>query len=277
MIKVNKSKIPSSAFIHESTIIECDYFEVGEHTYIGPNNKITCKKFVAGDYLYITEGVDIGRGGCTGPNSEVIIGDNVGIFERTVINPSDRVTIGNDVGIGTECLLWTHGAWLDITKGFPADFGPISIGDNVWFPARSIMMPNTKIGDNCVIGSASIITRDIPSGSLAMGTPCKVIKENFYPREVNIIPLVEEIIRVWNDELCPHKDIKDTSVVFDGRLVSVLYEGELTYFDVVNKRTWGDTNKVSEDFRDFLRRRGIKIYNGLPFKSIKPIYIENFS
>jgi len=67
MIKVNRARIPPTAFIHESTYIECDYFEVGEHSYIGPNNKITCKSFKTGDYFYMTEGVEVGRGGCTGP------------------------------------------------------------------------------------------------------------------------------------------------------------------------------------------------------------------
>ena len=36
-------------------------------------------------------------------------------------------------------MIWTHGAWLDVTKGFPSDFGPVEIGDNVWIPARCII------------------------------------------------------------------------------------------------------------------------------------------
>lgn len=280
MIKANITIIPDSAFIHESTIIECDHFEVGENTYIGPNNKIICKKFIAGNYLYITERVDVGRGGCTGPNSEVIIGDNVGIFEDVVINPSEKVKIGNNVGIGTGCLLWTHGSWLDITQGFPADFGPISIGDNVWFPARSIMMPNTSIGKNSVIASGAIVTRDIPEGSLAMGAPCKVVKENYYPNfNVDINSQVEEIIRVWRDELLPHKGIKKSTVSIkrEGDLITLVYNKETTIYNIKNKTMKGSESIVAEDLRDFLRRRGIKIYTGKKFNSIKPKYAQNFS
>ena len=257
MIKVNRARIPSTAFIHESTYIECDYFEVGEHSYIGPNNKITCKSFKTGDYFYMTEGVEVGRGGCTGPDSEVTIGDNV--------------------GIGTECLIWTHGAWLDITEGFPADFGPVSIGSNVWFPARSILMPNTNIGDNCVIGSTSVVTRDIPSGSLAMGTPCKVVREEYYPQKVDIHKLASEIVYVWKSKLVPHKGIEDVDISIEEHIIKITHNSEETLFNLKDKTITGNTNIVSEDFRDYLRRRGVKIYNGLPFKSIQPSYVRSLS
>ena len=288
MIKANNKIIPSSAFVHESNIIECDHFEVGENAFIGPNNKITCKKFVAGDYLFMTEGIDIGRGGCTGPNSEVIIGRDVGIFEGVVINPSEKVEIGNNVGIGSECLIWTHGAWLDITQGFPADFGPVKIGSNVWFPARSIMMPNTSIGDNTVIASMSLVNKNIPSGSLAGGVPIKIIKENLYPKfkaadnsnkemEKIIFPQLDEIIRVWSQELAPHKGIKEFSLTRENYKIILTYKSNKTVFETIEKKINGDINDIAEDFRDFLRRRGVKIFTGKPFKSIKPLYLQKLS
>jgi acetyltransferase-like isoleucine patch superfamily enzyme len=55
------------------------------------------------------------------------------------------------VGIGAEVMIWTHGAWLDTLQGFPAEFGPVKIGNNVWLPARSVVLPNVTIGDNTVI------------------------------------------------------------------------------------------------------------------------------
>ena len=62
----------------------------------------------------------------------------------------------NTHGIGADVMIWTHGAWLDITQGFPSDFGPVKIGNNVWLPARSIVLPNVSVGDNVVIGINSI-------------------------------------------------------------------------------------------------------------------------
>ena len=107
-------------------------------------------------------------------------------------------------------MIWTHGAWLDITQGFPADFGPVHIGKNVWLPARSIVLPNVCIGDNVVIGINSIINRDLPDGCFAAGSPCKVIKENCYPKkltEEEKYSILENIVKDYI-KLLQYKGIK---------------------------------------------------------------------
>ena len=54
---------------------------------------------------------------------------------------------------------------------------PIKVGNNVWFGGNVVVLPNVKIGDNSVIGAGSVVTKDIPSNVVAVGNPCKVIKE----------------------------------------------------------------------------------------------------
>ncbi|MGK0388965.1 MAG: acetyltransferase-like isoleucine patch superfamily enzyme [Maribacter sp.] len=54
---------------------------------------------------------------------------------------------------------------------------PIIIGNNVWIGGNSIVLPEVKIGDNVIIGAGSVVTKDIPSNSIAVGNPCKVIKQ----------------------------------------------------------------------------------------------------
>lgn len=53
---------------------------------------------------------------------------------------------------------------------------PVTIGDNVWIGGGAIINPGVNIGDNVVIGSGSVVTKDIPSNCVAVGNPCKVIK-----------------------------------------------------------------------------------------------------
>ncbi|WP_170074410.1 sugar O-acetyltransferase [Paraclostridium dentum] len=53
---------------------------------------------------------------------------------------------------------------------------PVTIGDNVWIGGGAIINPGVTIGDNAVIGSGSVVTKDIPSNCVAVGNPCKVIK-----------------------------------------------------------------------------------------------------
>lgn len=54
---------------------------------------------------------------------------------------------------------------------------PVHIGNRVWIGAGAIILPGVSIGDNSVIGAGSIVTKDIPASVVAVGNPCKVIRE----------------------------------------------------------------------------------------------------
>ena len=293
-IQANDVNIHPSVQIGENVEIICDKIKIDKFSKIGNNVKIHCKSFNAGTWLYVCDDVEIGRGGCYSPNSNVKIGNHVGIFEKTIINPSESVEIGDDVGIGGEVMIWTHGAWLDITQGFPSDFGPVKIGNNVWLPARSIVLPNVTIGDNIVIGIGSVINRDLPSGCFAAGSPCKVINKECYPKILDMKDLTNIVLNILDDwsKLLEDKNIDYVDVSYDEnkkritleqRKMSVIISKdgnsknrkwrEFTHFDVDKKEMTGLTNEVAEDLRDYLRRRGIKIYTDKPFKSIKPSWM----
>ena len=54
---------------------------------------------------------------------------------------------------------------------------PITIGNNVWIGANSTVLPEVSIGNNVIIGANSLVNKDIPSNSVAVGNPCKIIKQ----------------------------------------------------------------------------------------------------
>lgn len=54
---------------------------------------------------------------------------------------------------------------------------PIIVGNNVWIGGNVTVLPGVVIGDNCVIGAGSVVTKDIPDNSLAVGNPRKVIRK----------------------------------------------------------------------------------------------------
>lgn len=54
---------------------------------------------------------------------------------------------------------------------------PVSIGSNVWFGAAAMVLPGVSVGDDSIIGAGSVVTRDIPGGVLAVGNPCRVVRE----------------------------------------------------------------------------------------------------
>jgi len=65
---------------------------------------------------------------------------------------------------------------------------PIKIGNNVWIGANSTVLPKVSIGDNVIIGANSLVNKDIPSNSVAVGNPCKVIKQKEpYTEDLSVI------------------------------------------------------------------------------------------
>jgi len=251
-INANNIDIHETVEIGNNVRINCDTIKLGKFCKIGDNVTIDCKTFESDEWLFMWNGVEIGRGGCYGPNSSVKIGKGVGIFENTVINPSDSVEIGDNCGIGADVMIWTHGAWLDVLEGFPSSFGPVRLGKNVWLPARSIVLPNVSIGDNVVIGTNSIINKDLPSGCLAAGTPCKVIREKLYPKKVTPSEqstIIKNIVGKWY-ELHDTKGIKGIKTKYEDGKIKLIQGENLTIYDIENKVIEGYINNVSEDLKD---------------------------
>lgn len=89
------------------------------------------------------------------------------------------ITIGNNVFFGPRVCLYTAGHPVDAdVRNLNLEYGkPITIGNDVWLGGNVIVNPGVTIGDNVVIGSGSVVTKDIPSGVIAAGNPCRVLRE----------------------------------------------------------------------------------------------------
>ena len=107
------------------------------------------------------------------------IGENFYSNVNCVILDGAKVKFGDNVFVAPNCGFYTAGHPLDVkqrTAGLEYA-KPITIGNNVWIGAQVCVMPGVTIGDNCVIGGGSVVTKDIPANSLAYGNPCRVIRE----------------------------------------------------------------------------------------------------
>lgn len=89
-----------------------------------------------------------------------------------------RVTIGDDVQIGPNVQLLTATHPLDAerrrAKWEAAE--PIVIGDNVWLGGGVIVLPGVTIGEDTVVGAGAVVSRDLPAGVVAVGSPARVIR-----------------------------------------------------------------------------------------------------
>lgn len=105
-------------------------------------------------------------GGCVGENVD-FIATSIDMGEPYLIK------IGNNVTLSGVKLL-THDASLYKTTGH-TKVGKVHIGSDVFIGWGSIILPGVTIGDRVVIGAGSVVTRDIPENSVAVGNPCRVI------------------------------------------------------------------------------------------------------
>lgn len=107
------------------------------------------------------------------------IGENFFANHNTVILDGGKVIFGDNVFIAPNCGFYTAGHPIDTERrnqGLEYAY-PITVGDNVWIGAGVQVMPGITIGSNVVIGSGSIVVKNIPDNSVAVGNPCKVIRE----------------------------------------------------------------------------------------------------
>ena len=107
------------------------------------------------------------------------LGDNVyANFNLTLVDDV-AITIGSNVMIAPNVVIATAGhPILPELRREAAQFNlPVVIGDNVWIGAGALIMPGITIGDDTVIGAGSVVTRDIPAGVIAVGSPCRVVRE----------------------------------------------------------------------------------------------------
>lgn len=87
------------------------------------------------------------------------------------------VTIGDNCQITMGVRLFTHGGGQVMRKFYPDfdAFGKIRIGNNVYIGNNSLIMPGVTIGDNCLVGAGSVVSKSVPAGMVVAGVPAKII------------------------------------------------------------------------------------------------------
>lgn len=107
------------------------------------------------------------------------IGENFYANYNLVILDCAKVTIGDNVLIGPNVGIYTAGHPLHFElRNEEWEFAyPITIEDNVWIGGNVVLNPGVTVGRNSVVGSGSVVTKDIPANVVAAGNPCRVIRE----------------------------------------------------------------------------------------------------
>ena len=111
--------------------------------------------------------------------SNIEVGDNFYANYNLTILDVAKVTIGNNVMIAPNVSIFTAGHPIHPdSRNSGYEYGiEISIGDNVWIGGNVVINPGVHIGNNVVIGSGSVVTKDVPDNYIAVGNPCRLIRQ----------------------------------------------------------------------------------------------------
>ena len=109
----------------------------------------------------------------------ISIGENFYANYDCIIVDVCQVEIGDNVLFGPRVCVYTASHPIDAqVRNTQLEYGKkVKIGNNVWIGGNTVVNPGVSIGDNVVIGSGSVVTKNIPSGVVAAGNPCRVIRE----------------------------------------------------------------------------------------------------
>ncbi len=114
--------------------------------------------------------------------STMRIGNDCAMMDRCYISAAGKVSIGDRVLMGSDVMIIdnNHGTDAGDEKSYgkqPISRSEVTIGNECWIGEKACILPGVHIGDRCIIGAGSVVTRDIPSYTIAAGVPAKVIKE----------------------------------------------------------------------------------------------------
>lgn len=279
-----------------TTIRVLEELRIGAFGTVHSGCEISGRQVEVGQELWMLPGAKIGGGSAFERTSRLKAGHFLHLGLHTLVNTARPVEIGHEVGLGTRTSIYTHGAYPSQLMGFPVAFAGVSIGDFTWVPG-AIINPGVRIGRNCVIGVNSVVTKDIPDGSLAAGSPAEVLRASAYPRPLEgarLLDFYAAFLSEYADLLgaTAHEQRDDSAGIITMEADGVRYvaathweaaeqvaaEGDRylflgggisqmdlrrdwTIFDTTSRYIRGTADAASARLTNELRRHGIRFYS----------------
>jgi len=285
--------IEDDVSIGENTYIECDELYLGKAVRIGDQNDFVSGKISIGDATHIANKVIVDLSGGKTKRSLLVVGSQCLIAVECYLNTSREIIIGNNVALSPRAMIYTHSFWQSVLEGFSANFNKVEIKNNAWLGSVAQLLPGVTVGEYSIVMSGSVVVNNVEPSTMVGGVPAiiqkKGIRKKLSPNAKNqvLLNLLKEfsdfihvkgyfvtfqafqdyaecVIDLKNDK---HKkiilifnkdsiDLTDSSAIYLGLSFKENLD-HLTLFDVAAGKITGPEGRLSNELRNFLRRRGI--------------------
>lgn len=234
-------------------------FQIGDNGTIGDRFKANAEEIIIGDYFFNlptdSRGMFIGGGASNFPFAKLKIGHRM-VCHTGHINLANPITIGDDVGLSHDVDLITHGFWASVLEGYPRLFKEIKIGNNVIVGWKTVIMSGVEIANNTVIGAQSTVVKSLlTEKAVYVGSPAKLVKTIETPTLEKQKEILFEISEDFKD-LMTYYEVGSFNIEIDFPNIKI---NNLS-IDALNLTYTGEHDIVSDAFRDFARRYGIRIF-----------------
>ena len=274
--------------INSDSFIEADDIKIGENVRwgrnidikirgifsIGDNSVVGDRFFARGENIKIgkyffnvptdSRGMNIGGGSSGLPYANLTIGDRC-TCHTGHINLARPVEIGDDVGISHDVDILTHGSWSTVLEGYPSAFKHVKIGNNVILGWKSIILPGVEIANNVVVGSNSTVTKSLSNErAIYVGSPAVEIKKikspNLNKRKLIVAKIIEDF-----KNLLSFYEYEECNISCESYPILKINNLKI---NVENFEFTGYHDDVTDAFRDFIRRYGIRVFCARGFQNI---------
>lgn len=293
LILAREIRIGAMSTIGADSVIECDRLHLGRLVAFGKRTRIRCRAVEIGDALWSKDDVIIGGGGSEESGAMLTAGDACFFGEGAYLNTCHPLRLGDEVCIGSRAMLFTHSHWQSVLRGYPSVFAPVEIGDHVFIGNNAFVFPGVSIASGATVTVNSFVAINVPRDTLVGGVPAQVIRHVQAPPRPEQIALVRDrllpelaaALSEHGRQVARHEDGESATLELgDGAAVrfmpvwdpagvpkrrrvvvltfiaasTVAPQPGATLFDLEGGRVLGVQDHVSDDVREFCRRRGIR-------------------
>jgi len=293
IIVAERIVIGAASVIGADSVIECEQLRLGRLVAFGKRTRVHCRAVEIGDALWSKDDVVVGGGGSEEPGARLRAGDACFFGEAAYLNTCHPLTLGDEVCIGSRAMLFTHSHWQSVLRGYPSLFGPIEIGDHVFIGNTAFVFPGVTIGSGATVIVNSFVATNVPANTLVGGVPAQAIRHVVAPTRDEQIAIVRErllpeLAQVMATGGHPvRQESSGEAITLDlaggrvvhfaaswdpgrltsrSRVIGLTFDAEattalpvgFTLFDLASSRVSGMQDQLSDEVREFCRRRGMR-------------------
>lgn len=261
---IKSGRFEAGAFFEcgENVVVEvAESVTVGDRCRLADNTYLGGRRITIGSDFYGYAAMDVGRGRRDDQDAILTVGKR-NTWHNNRIDLARHVTIGDDVGLSPDVVAYSHSYWQSFLEGYPWAFEPVVVESGVIVGFRSVLLPGAHVGRNAVIGAQSVVSGRLEPDAVYGGNPARLLRTiTPYPENHQRI-MLDTVLRDYA-EACGYRNWTAVAKV---DFPKVWYRG--CVFDVAKKTVEGDEDEYTDDFRDFLFRRGIRFYSARPFRKL---------